>query len=80
MTEPVSIGDLVYSLHGQGILPRPILCGRVVRLERPVGATHWEIWVEPALAVREPDCVLVLKAELNAARAAGEDSSPRANP
>ncbi len=47
-TEPVAEGDLVYSMAGQGFVDAPLLCGRVVRVERPHGAGHWDIWVAPA--------------------------------
>ena len=47
-TEPVATGDQVYSMAGQGFTEVPLLCGRVVRVERPQGAGHWEIWVAPA--------------------------------
>ena len=47
-TEPVAQGDQVYSMAGQGFVDVPLLCGRVVRVERPPGAGHWDIWVAPA--------------------------------
>ena len=47
-TEPVAEGDLVVSLAGQGFVDVPLLCGKVVRVEHPHGAGHWEIWVAPA--------------------------------
>lgn len=47
-TEPVAEGDLVYSLSGEGFLEQPLLCGRVVQVQRPQGAAHWELRVEPA--------------------------------
>jgi cell shape-determining protein MreC len=71
-TEPVAIGDLVYSETGRGILPVPLLYGRVVRLERPVGAAHWEIWMEPAFRTDQPERVAVLRAELNPLRVAAK--------
>jgi hypothetical protein len=69
VTEPVAVGDLVYAAEqGQyGELP---LYGHIVRVERPVGAGHWEIWMEPSLAGEVPDRVAVLCNELNPSRAA----------
>ncbi len=76
VTEPVSVGDRVYSATGKGVLPVPLLYGRIVRLERPVGAAYWEIWMQPALA-GEPERVAVLRAELNPLRVAEKGSGVR---
>jgi cell shape-determining protein MreC len=58
-TEPVAEGDLVYSLAGQGFVETPLLCGRIVRVEAPLGAGHWEIWVAPAIDAA-PDELAIL--------------------
>ncbi len=58
-TEPVAEGDLVYSMAGQGFVEEPLLCGRVVRVERPQGAGHWDIWVAPAIDAA-PDNLAIL--------------------
>ncbi|MBN2475465.1 MAG: hypothetical protein JXB62_12715 [Pirellulales bacterium] len=71
-TEPVSIGDAVYTA-GQGVLPAPLLYGHVVRLQRPVGG-HWEIWMEPAV-VGPPQHAAVLKIELNPLRTAQQKTA-----
>lgn len=71
VTEPVTVGDAVYTAGQGGILTEPLLYGRVVRVERPVGAAHWEIWMQPAVP-GEPQQVAVLRAELNPARVAVE--------
>lgn len=68
VTEPVAVGDLVYTSASKGLLPEPLLVGRVVRLERPVGAGQWEIWMEPAVAKDEPETVVVVRAEVNPVR------------
>ena len=68
VTEPVSVGDPVYTAAGKGLLPAPLLYGSVVRLERPVGAAHWEIWMQPAVEPDQPEHVAVLRAELNPLR------------
>ena len=70
VTEPVAEGDPVYSAAGEGVLEAPPLCGRVARLERPVGAAHWEIWVEPAVLPERVDRVAVLRLEANPDRVA----------
>ncbi|NQU24803.1 MAG: hypothetical protein HQ567_26265 [Candidatus Nealsonbacteria bacterium] len=69
VTAPVSIGDPVFTAAGKGILPTAPLCGRIVRLERPVGAACWEIWLQPAVD-DEPDRVAVLRTELSSVRVA----------
>lgn len=70
VTEPVAVGDLVYTAGAQGLLPQPLLYGRVVRVQRPVGAAHWDIWMEPAVAPGRPEQVAVLRTELNPVRVA----------
>ena len=75
-SEAVAIGDLVYTVSGGGVLPRPLLYGRVVRLARPVGAAHWDLWIEPALRPGEPEQVLVLRTELNPRRLAAGPRQP----
>ena len=70
VTEPVAVGDLVYSTAGKGLLAEPLLCGRIVRLERPVGAPHWEIWMEPAVDPHRTNEVAVLRIELDPSRVA----------
>jgi len=67
-TEPLAVGDPVYTAAGQGVLPASLLYGRIVRLERPVG-NHWEIWMQPAVA-DPPQQVAVLRIELNPLRLA----------
>jgi cell shape-determining protein MreC len=67
VTEPVAVGDAVYTASDQGFLPQPLLYGFVVRVGRPVGAAHWEIWMKPAVE-DEPDRVFVLRPEINPAR------------
>jgi cell shape-determining protein MreC len=72
-TEPVAEGDLVYTAASKGVLLAPLLYGRVVRVEHPVGATHWDIWMQPAVSRDAPDRVAVLRIELNPARVAGKE-------
>ncbi len=67
---PVEVGDEVYASGSEGVLPAPLRCGRVARAELPAGATHWDLWMEPAVGPRPPDEVAVLKIELNPLRVA----------
>jgi len=69
--EPVAEGDLVWSISAKGILPTPMLSGRVVRAGQPPGATLWEAEVQPAIDIRRVERVLILQAEVNPQRAAG---------
>jgi len=78
VTEPVARGDPVYSAAAEGVLEVPPLCGRVARLERPVGAAHWEIWVEPAVLPEQIDRVAVLQLQPNPDRVARKGPSPAA--
>jgi cell shape-determining protein MreC len=71
VTEPVEVGDLVYTAAEVGLLARPALVGRLVRVERPVGSGYWELWMEPAVGPRAPERLSVLTAEVNPARVAG---------
>jgi cell shape-determining protein MreC len=79
VTEPVEIGDQVYATGEKGVLPKPLLCGRVVRVSRPAGAIHWDIGVEPAVRADAPDRVAVLCIRLNPARMAAHESSSAEN-
>ena len=70
VTEPVAVGDLVYGVGGQGVLPHPLLFGEVVRAE--AGSRFWEIWVKPAADLGQLQSVMVLRTELNPNRVAKE--------
>ncbi|MCX7428566.1 MAG: hypothetical protein NTW96_23435 [Planctomycetia bacterium] len=64
VTEPVAVGDLVWTASGKGLLPKPLLCGRVVRVELASGATHWGIWIEPTVNSADVEHAVVLQAEV----------------
>lgn len=65
VTQPVAVGDLVFADAERGLVTEPLLYGRVVRVERPAGASHWQIWMQPAAASDPPDRVLVLRVEIH---------------
>jgi cell shape-determining protein MreC len=72
--EPVSVGDVVVSAAAQGCGDGPLVYGEVVRAECPTGASHWDIWVKPAIDPRNvPDVVSVLRIEFNPARVASRE-------
>lgn len=68
VTQPVAQGDCVYTGADQGVLAEPLLYGHVARLERPVGAAHWEIWMQPAVEPIPPDTLAVLCLDVNPER------------
>ncbi len=72
VTEPVSIGDAVYTAADKGVLSRPLLYGHIVRVARPVGATHWDLWMQPAVDPQRLRRVAVLTTVLSASRLASE--------
>lgn len=76
VTQPVSVGDPIYAAAGKGVLPVPLLYGRIVRLERPAGAAYWEIWMQPAVA-DQPEQVAVLRTVLNPLRVAEKGPGAR---
>ncbi len=61
VTEPVAPGDEVLSGSLAGLetpLPR---YGVIERVERPIGAPHWDIWMRPARTASPPDRVVVVR-------------------
>lgn len=73
VTEPVSVGDLVYTIDSDGLTPAPLLYGRIVRTERISGDAHWQLWLEPATGDQQPGHVAVLRAATNPQRTAAID-------
>jgi hypothetical protein len=73
-TEPVSVGDEVSTI-ADGVVPAPLIYGRIARVEGPPAGAHWQIWMEPAMGADAPRQVAVLKLELNPTRIA--DSGTR---
>jgi len=76
VTRPVAVGDLVYTAADQGLLPEPLLYGRVARLERPVGGAHWEIWMQSDVEQDPPDAVAVVCVGDNTIRSAQSGKEP----
>jgi hypothetical protein len=67
---PVTVGDWVTTIDQQGLSPRPLVYGRVARVERAAGAPQWDIWVDLATDAEPPERLLVLRARMNPARVA----------
>jgi cell shape-determining protein MreC len=78
VTVPVAEGEAVFSAAGKGVLSAAPLYGKVVRVERPPGAAHWNIWMQPVAASDDPTQVGVLRMELNSLRVA--ESKSRTKP
>ncbi len=70
ITQPVAVGDLVYSSAGEEQLPTQLLYGHVEQVAREPGAPHWEIRVCPTHADHTPTRVTVLTSDINPTRLA----------
>ena len=68
VTEPVNIGDEVYTGRRDATLPYPLYYGKVVSAKIPPGAAHWEIKVEPAVGKIKAQRVQVLTKKMNPLR------------
>lgn len=64
-SQPVAVGDAVYTLSDGGVFPYPMYYGRIVRAEIPTGASHWELDVAPAARSARPRTVQILRKRLN---------------
>ncbi|HID23134.1 MAG TPA: rod shape-determining protein MreC [Planctomycetaceae bacterium] len=67
-TEPVQVGDLVFTAERDGAFPYPMFYGTVVKADLPAGQPHWEILVQPAVTIGDLTTVSVLRKRLNPAR------------
>jgi len=63
-SEPVAVGDDVYTLSDGGVFPVPMFYGKVVQTELPENAAHWKILVKPAAADSRPRSVQILRKRL----------------
>ncbi|MBI3865962.1 MAG: hypothetical protein HY290_29145 [Planctomycetia bacterium] len=61
VTDPVNVGDEVFTGGADGLLPAPMYYGRVIRAELEPGAQEWSVWVKPAAALERLETVLVLR-------------------
>ncbi|MBI5759097.1 MAG: hypothetical protein HZA46_11325 [Planctomycetales bacterium] len=68
ITDPVNVGDQVYTADTDGILPSPMYYGQIARAELKPGATEWDIWVRPARVHDRLKIVHVLRTVPNPAR------------
>jgi cell shape-determining protein MreC len=61
VTHSVSVGDFALAASLRGVVSAPLVFGRIERVERRPGMTHWDIWVTPAVGPDEPGQVEVLR-------------------
>ncbi|WP_417851702.1 rod shape-determining protein MreC [Thalassoglobus sp.] len=65
-TEPVAVGDLVYTDTLVSPTSVPVYCGRVTNASIAANAAHWTIHVSPASSIEStPAKLTVLKTDLN---------------
>lgn len=70
LTEPVSVGDRILAADTEGLIDVPLVYGQIIRIERPEGATHWNILMRAPAAERSPRRLTVLRARWNPQRQA----------
>lgn len=68
ITDPVNVGDEVFTGGADGTLPAPMYYGKVVRAELSPGAQDWSVWVKPAAAAARLETVLILRRIANPER------------
>ena len=64
VTEPVAVGDQVYTAESDGVLRFPMYYGVISAAELPPAANEWEVEVTPAAAACEPGEVEILRLKL----------------
>ena len=67
-TQPVSVGDEVYSLPADETISQPVYYGKVARAELEDGDASWRILVEPAALDSDLRTVRVLRRRINPQR------------
>lgn len=65
ISDPVSVGDEVFTGGSDGLVPCPMYYGKVVRAELEAGSQEWLVWVQPAAATERLETVLVLRRAVN---------------
>lgn len=64
-TEPVSVGDAVFTGTADGVHPAPMYYGTVARAELQPGSLRWSIWVKPAADLEQLRKLHVLRTAVN---------------
>lgn len=68
ISEPVNVGDEVFTGGTDGAVAAPMYYGKVVRAELEPGAREWSVWVEPAATSERLESVLILRRAVNSDR------------
>lgn len=68
ISDPVNVGDEIFTGGADGALPAPMYYGKVVRAELEPGAQDWSVWVKPAATTERLETVLILRRVLNPER------------
>lgn len=68
ITDPVNVGDEVFTGGADGLLPAPMYYGKVVRAELEPGAQDWSVWLQPAATTERLETVLILRRVINPER------------
>lgn len=68
ISEPVNVGDEVYTGRTDGVLRFGMFYGTVVRAELAPGATEWSVEIEPAAALDDFHQVQILRLTINPGR------------
>jgi cell shape-determining protein MreC len=71
ISDPVNVGDDVFTGGADGLVPLPMYYGTVVRAELNPGANEWSVWVQPAAAAERLESVLILRRAINPDRVLG---------
>jgi cell shape-determining protein MreC len=71
ISDPVNVGDEVFTGGADGLLPLPMYYGKVVRAELEPGATEWSVRVQPAATAERLESVLILRRAVNDDRVLG---------
>lgn len=64
VTEPVAVGDQVYTAEADGVLRSPMYYGEVIAAELAPSSNEWEVQVRPASAGLRPADVEILRLNL----------------
>ena len=67
-TEPVQVGDAVWTVPEDGVLPLPMYYGRVTGIERKSGSLNSQLQIEPAVKDLRLRSVYVRRTRLNPVR------------
>lgn len=65
VSDPVNVGDEVFTGGTDGLVKWPMYYGKVVRAELEPGASEWSVWVKPAASDERLETVLIQRRTMN---------------